>query len=294
MIIFLNFADMRKTMPTLTLLCLLLCSCNAVSNLVHDDQVVARVGRDKLYRSELEKFVPDMIPSKDSANIAERYINSWAMDRLYMKVAGEQLSKSEMDVSDELEAYRLSLVKYRYEQRYVNDRLDTLITEEQIREYYLAHQDEMKLERPIVKARFVDVMKDSPNREAILRMMSSDDYEDVRLADSLASASALRYFDRSDSWMDVRDLALAFGMDHSDLLSRMKDGMIEVEPEGRGDLLAAYVCDIRREGVAPIEYCAPAIRDVILSTRKHELLKGLERDLLDNALERKEFVIYQQ
>ena len=182
-------------------------SCDVASSLVHDDQPVAKVGREKLYRSEVESMIPDMISPEDSAGIAEKYIRLWAMDRLYMKVAEEQLSKSEIDVSDELESYRRSLVRYRYEQRYLNDRLDTLITDAQIREYYLANQEDFELSRPLLKLRFVDVMKDSPDKDEILRLMSSDEYDELELADSLAGKSALRYFDNSDSWMDAGELS---------------------------------------------------------------------------------------
>ncbi len=57
-------------------------ACTLVSNMVHDDEVVARVGKDKLYKSDLEKVIPDMISPEDSTSLAARYINSWAMDRL--------------------------------------------------------------------------------------------------------------------------------------------------------------------------------------------------------------------
>ena len=157
-------------------------SCNVASSLVHDDQVVAKVGREQLYRSELERMIPGMVTPDDSARLARRYINLWAAERLYMKVAEEQLSKSEVDVSEELESYRRSLVRYRYEQRYLNDRLDTAITDAQIREYYQAHLADFELERPVMKVRFVDVMKDSPDREEILRLMSSDRYDELERA----------------------------------------------------------------------------------------------------------------
>lgn len=267
-------------------------SCEVASSLVHDDQPVAKVGREKLYRSEVESMIPDMVSPEDSANIAERYINLWAIDRLYVKVAEEQLSKSEMDVSDELETYRRSLVRYRYEQRYLNERLDTMITDAQIKNYYDANQDEFVLARPLLKLRFVDVMKDSPDKDELLRLMSSDRYDDLKKADSLARVSALRYFDNSDSWMDAGELARYFGVPVDKMFAAMDEDMIIIEPEGRGDMLAAYVCDMINSGVAPVEYCSSAIRDIILSNRKHELLAALERDLLDNALDSKQFVIY--
>ena len=282
---------MRKLLTYL--LPLLLCSCTAISSLVHDDQVVARVGEHRLYKSELEQFIPNMIPAADSVRLAGQYINTWAMDQLYLDVAEAQLSKAELDVSAELESFRRSLLKYRYEQRYINDRLDTLVTDEQVRQYYQEHEADFALKRPVLKVRFVDVMKDSPNKDAILKMMTSKEYSDVQRADTLAQSTALRYFDSSDTWMDAGELARYFGLDYTEMLSHLKGDMIRYEPADRGDLMAAYVLDIRKSGTAPIEYCSSRIRDILMSARKHALMTSLERDLLENALESNNFVIYQ-
>lgn len=283
---------MRKTIIFLLLLPALLGSCNAASSLIHDDQVVAKVGKNKLYKSEVERFIPNMVSPEDSARLAEQYINSWAMDLLYLDVAERELSKGELDVSVELEDFRRSLLKYRYEQRYINDRLDTLVTDEQIRSYYEEHQSDFDLKRPVLKVRFVDVMKDSPKLNTILRMMSSREYDDVQRADSLAKSTALRWFDSSDTWMDANEVAKYFGLEYTQMLSLLWGDTIRYERDDRADVMVAYVCDIRRSGPAPLEYCAPRIRDILMSARKHDLMSSLERDLLGNALESKQFVVY--
>ena len=275
-----------------SLLLLTAVSCEMASSLVHDDQPVARVGKENLYRSEIEGRIPGMMSPEDSAGFAERYIRLWAMDRLYADVAEKQLSKAELDVSAELESYRRSLLRYRYEQRYLNDRLDTLISDRQISDYYEAHEADFALREPLMKIRFVDIMKDSPDLDEILALMSSDGHGDLARADSLARVSALRYFDNSGSWMSASDLARYFGTSASEMLDAMDEDMIIIEPENRGDILAAYVCDMVESGTAPLEYCTPVIRDIILSNRKHELLAALERDLLDEALDSKQFVIF--
>lgn len=282
---------MGKLLPYLAVLAVL-CSCTTISTLVREDQVVARVGKVKLYKSELDRYIPEFVSSEDSANLAMQYINTWATELLHVTVAEEQLSKAEKDVTSELEDYRRSLLKYRYEQRYVNDRIDTLVTERQIQDYYALHQADFELARPVLKVRFVDVMKDSPFRDEILRMMSSSDYEDLAMADTLAHSAALRYFDSSDKWIDAAVLAKEFNVDYETMLSHLDGDFIKIEPAGRSELLAAYVCDIRSSGEAPIEYCSDTIRDLILSSRKHTLLSSLERDLLTNALSRKYLVIY--
>ena len=280
---------MTKIVSILTLL-LTLSSCNFISSFIHDDEVVARVGNEKLYLSELSSYIPDTVSPEDSTNLAMQYITSWARDLLYLNLAENQLSKAEQDVSSELEDYRRSLLRYRYEQLYVNDRLDTLITDAQIESYYKEHEDYFKLQRPILKVRFLDIMSDSPNAELIIRCMSSDDYSEVLAADSLAYQSALRYFDKSDVWMDAAVLAREFSTDYVTMLSSLSDSFIRIEQDGR--LRIAFVLDIRRSGIAPVEYASAQIRDNILSDRKHRLLKSLEQDLLKDALEKKKLVIY--
>ena len=97
-----------------------LTSCRAISNFLRNEQVVAEVGTERLYRSDIDAVVPKGLPQEDSIRLVRQYINAWASDRVYMAIAEPQLSKSEKDVTRELEDYRKSLLKYRYEQLYVN------------------------------------------------------------------------------------------------------------------------------------------------------------------------------
>lgn len=270
----------------------LLPSCRAFRGFMHDGDVVASVGAHDLYLSELESYIPNGVSPEDSSRLAEQYIRSWAAGQLYSDMAARQLSKSEKDVSRELEDYKNSLLRYRYEQRYVNERLDTLVTRAEIEDYYEAHGDMFVLEVPILKARFVDIMEDSPNYETIRRGMSSDEYEDIARADSLAYSSALRYMDWSDRWVDAVTLAREFGTDYVTMLSRQSGSYIEMREE-RGDVKVAYVIDTRKAGtLAPLDYCEERIRDIIISNRKHRLLATLEQDLLDDALAKENFIIY--
>ena len=271
----------------------MLTSCEFVSGIIHDDDVVARLGNRKLYRTELEAFVPKGISAEDSAKLALQYINTWATDQLYSDIAQQQLSKEEQDVSAELEDYRRSLLKYRYEQRYVNERLDTVVVNSEIDEYYDSHQNLFVLDVPIVKARFLDIMQDSPNLELIKDKMSSDKIEDLEQVDSLAYSSALRYEDNSERWVDMVTFARNFGTDYGTLLSKLdKKGFIEI-PDERGDIKIAFICEMQKVGeLAQLDYCKDRIKDIIISTRKQTLLSNLEHELLTDALDKETLIIY--
>lgn len=272
---------------------LVLGACNLVGSIVHDDQVVARVGKEKLYRSDIATYIPKGTSPEDSAKLALQYINSWATELLYVKTAESKLSKEEKNVGKELEAYRRSLLSYRYEQHYIADRLDTLITKAQLEEYYNSHREALELARPILKVRFIDIMSDSPNYDEIIAKLPSEGGQEESDLDSLVHVSALRYFDSSRKWMDATVLAREFGTDIPTMLSKLKDKYIIFGYEDRGETRAAYVFEIKKSGQAPLDYCEASIRDNILSVRKRDLMKNLEQDLLNNALEHKDFVIYQ-
>lgn len=267
-------------------------SCRAISSFLANDEVVAQVGQEKLYRGDIDKVIPRGLEQEDSVRMAHQYINSWASDRVFLKIAEQQLSKAEKDVTHELEDYRKSLLKYRYEQLYVNERLDTSVTRENIEEYYLAHADNFILERPILKARFLNIAADSPNLKPIRKKMASTEAADVMEADSLSFSSAIKFTTWSDKWIDATVLAREYVMDYSDMLSRMNRGWIETT-DTTGYTRLAYITQIMQKGMtAPLEFCEDKIRDIIISSRKQNLIMNLEQDLLKDALENGQYIIY--
>lgn len=267
-------------------------SCRAISSFLTDSEVVAQVGTDKLYRSDLDRIIPKGMMPEDSVRMARQYIHTWASDQIFLKVAMEQLSKAERDVTLELEDYRKSLLKYRYEQLYVNERLDTSVTMENIEQYYESHKDKFILDRPIVKARFLNIAEDSPVLPQIRKRMSSSEAGDLVEADSLAFSSAVKFTTWADRWIDVNVLAGEYMTGYESLLASVSRGWIE-KVDTLGQKRLTYISDMINKGQpAPVEFCEQKIRDIIISSRKQELVQNLERDLLNDACENGQFKIY--
>ena len=267
-------------------------SCKAIQSFIHDGEVVAKLGDHELYLSELEQVIPNGISPEDSTALANLYINSWATDKAFQDIAEQKLSKEEKDVSKELEAYRQSLLRYRFEQRYISERLDTAVSTKDVSDYFEAHKENFKLERPILKARFMKIAEDSPNLQKIKKLMSSDDVADVMAADSVAFNSAQRYVDLSDTWIDAVSLAGDFGVDYVEMLSKKNGKFIEIK-DGAGSLCVAFVADMVKAGeIPPVEFCEERIKDIIVSGRKHQLLTTLEQDLIEDAKAKEKFEIY--
>ena len=92
--------------------------------------------------------------------------------------------------------------------------------------------------------------------------------------------------------MDIITVARELGTDYETLLGAVKNRFAEL-PDGNGNLRIVYVVDMVPAGkTAPADFCEDRIREIILSTRKHALVSGLERDLLEDARNKEKFVIY--
>ena len=265
-------------------------SCKTVTHLqetateLFRGEVVAKVGDHRLHRAELESYIPAGVSAEDSASLARQFIQSWAEDLLLMEMAETQLSAQEKDVKAELEEYRKNLIKYRYEQLYIQQRLDTLVTEDEVAIFYRDNPDRFRLERPILKSRYMVIPADARSLKLIKTKMSSEDEIEVVEADSLAASVALT--------MDALSPAREAVIDYRTLVGGIKNPFVEVTDEA-GNLHVVYVVDMVPEGkTAPLDYCEERIRDLILSSRKHALEEGLAQDLLENARKNNKFVIY--
>lgn len=267
-------------------------SCKLISSVLHDDDVVATAGGKKLFRAELESVIPHGISSEDSLAIATQYINTWAADRVFEQAATGSLSKKDLDLSAELEQYRRVLVRYRYEQQFVNERLDTLVSDSEVKVYYDVHKERYELDFPILKARYVKISPDSPDLAKIKKLMASTSDEDAETLESLVATAAQKYSDFGGGWLDVKALADEFETDYGTLLALMSSSAIQYLADD-GTLHYARVMDYMRAGtIPPVEYCAPRIREAIVNARRQAIIVKLEQDLLDKARSNGNFVIY--
>lgn len=269
-----------------------LSSCKTINSLLHGDEIVAQVGSKYLYKSEILQAIPDDATEEDSLMLSMQYINSWAAGELLFHLADKELSAEDRDIDDELYNYKKQLLKYRYEQLFLGNKLDTVITEKQLETYYFDNKEKYRLEEPIIKARYVRLSSSSPHLDAFKAKMKSKKLEDMIIVDSLAHTAAEEYQDFSDQWVDVSKLAGFIGVDNYTLTNLISENYIEYQ-DFYGKIHLAQITEILGKGnIPPIEYYRGNIKDFLISDRKHDLSISLERDIIDMARDNEEYVIF--
>ena len=117
------------------LACMLaLVSCHNPKN-NGDDVAVASVYGKTLYQSDLQNVLYPGISRSDSIVRTKAFIDKWIRRQLLIHEAEENINKSELDFSKQMEEYRNSLLIYKYETNMIDKNLDTVISKEEIARY---------------------------------------------------------------------------------------------------------------------------------------------------------------
>ena len=61
-------------------------SCKAISEFFDRGEIVAEAGDAKLKRVDLDKVIPSGLAPEDSVRLARQYINTWALDQIFLEV----------------------------------------------------------------------------------------------------------------------------------------------------------------------------------------------------------------
>lgn len=263
---------------------LLVSSCSFYDSVVKGDKV-AQIGRAALYKTDIENVIPKGISAADSANLARQYIDSWAIKQLMLQKAEEQLPKGEKDVAQLLEDYRTQLLVFRYENKFVEERLDTLVSDKEMEEYYNAHPYSFIGKNGVFKGRLVKMQNSSPNLQVMRKLAKERDIEKLEALEQLAYNSAYKYSDYNNGWVDLNIVAKEIGIPLDQLQQVLGKEKLAAEIKDTVYTNVLQILEYIPAGEAtPLEYNSGKIKEIIISRRKQELLSNLQRDILQDAL----------
>ena len=278
-----------KRLCALMALVLLATSCSFFQS---RGDVLAKIGKDVLYKSDVAKLVPPGTSPEDSAYMVDQYVQNWALVRLKTLKATEQLTPDERDISKEIESFRNDLLSFRYEKMFMESRIDTVVSREQIEEYYEEHPQSFKYDYSVVRARYIVINMRSPYYARIKELYKSKEEDKVAELEELSRSYAERYEDYGGRLVSIPQLAKDVGMmvtDLEEIAAKQSSYILEGEQK---NTLIFIVSRYAPHSLTPLEYNEEKIKDAIISIRKQEILSKLEQDLLNEALENKKLQRY--
>src|SRR5690606_17870140 len=109
----------------------------------------------------------------DSQNLVNAYIDQWHRQQVLLHRAQENVKLDLAQIDKQIEEYRNSLVIYELEQAIIREKLDTLVSEQEISRYYTENEAIFLLKRPIFKASYLELEKDARDRANLRKWLLS-------------------------------------------------------------------------------------------------------------------------
>lgn len=255
---------------------------------VKEVPAVAHAYDNILSRAELSSIIPNGTDSLDSIQIADAFINGWLREQVVLHYAEMNLQEEQKDFSKQLEDYRKSLLIYTYEKELIAQKLDTVIEESAIEEYYRNNQDNFQLKDYIVRARFCILDYETPKLRKFNKLFYSEDSVDIVELEEFCINNNARYFLQEEQWLYFDDLIEEVPMEVFDRESFLKKNKT-VEFEKDNKLYFLIIRDYKfKDSVSPLSLEKETIKSILLNKRKNELLTKMRNDLFTDAIRKKD------
>jgi hypothetical protein len=279
-------------MAAVLIAALLLASCGKKKQ--GEKIIVAKVAdiNKYLYLSDIQHIFPKGISREDSASLAKAYIATWVKTQLLVNKAEINLPPDQLDIDQQVDAYRSSLLIYKYEEQMLRHKLDTVVSDNEIEQYYNQNTSNFVLDENIVKALFVKLPRNAPNIDDAKKWYKSDQRDEIKKLDSYCFNYATKFDYFKDSWVnfDVINNELPNPVENEDEYLRSNR---YIEQTDSSFLYLVYLKEkIMKGSIAPLVYINPKIKDIILNKRKVKFLTDLESKIYNDAQDHNKFTIY--
>lgn len=257
-------------------------------------EAIARVGDEFLYEEDIKTLITNGMTAQDSALVVNNYINNWAASKLLVEKAKINLSEEKQsDLNKLVEAYMADLYARAYKEALVTKSIDTTVNQSQLQQYYDANKENFKLNEELLKLQYIQLPVEFSDKEVVVDKFRNQTEANKEYLDSVAIQ--FKSYHLNDSvWVrasQVFNKISAINTENKEKYLK-KSQFFELN-----DSLGVYLVKINdvllRNEVAPLLYIEPTIQQIIINQRKLDFMKNLEKDILDQAIKKKDFEVYE-
>ena len=281
---------MKYIIPISLLFLIISCDTN-VSN--KEEEVAARVGSKVFLKKEIPDIFPEGINNEDSTKLVQNYLKGWVKMQLLQEKAEANLTEDQVQhIEKKLDRTRTSLLIFEYEQKMMDQRLDTSISDEELETYYSANYENFVLKKNIIKALYIKLPASAPNIDRVKTWYKSDKNEELTELESYCYQYANKFDDFSEGWIYFDDLLEEIPVEVNNQERFLRYNK-QIEASDSSYLYFAYIREFKtRSDISPADFVITQIKSIIINERKIKFIEELENNIYNDELSKNRFVIY--
>jgi hypothetical protein len=255
-----------------------------------DPVLLAQVFDYRLTLDDVKDLIQGYSTPEDSIQQVRSLTDHWVRDRLLLVEAEKNFPK-EVNMNKLLEDYRQSLVMHFFEQQVIEERLDTVITEDDLQRYYEANKEQHRLESGLLRGFYFKVKKPLSRNDKLLTWWKTfpDKYYNEIL--SYADKHARTNWADSTEWHEMNMIIQLFPEGTlSPAAIRSNRGVVRED----GDFIyLLYPLEVYYEqDIAPLSRIRIQAARYIIHQRELELLERIKKEIYDRDIQLDQVKIY--
>lgn len=253
---------------------------------------LVKVGKNYLYREDLQMMMPVGITGKDSIEFANEYMRNWVEDiLLYQKAEGNIPDNAK--INELVASYRRALVMHTFQEELVNQEVGSVITDDEIEAYYQAHAIAFKAEYPYVKGLYLKVPLKAKNLSSVRTLYKKNTQDAIDKLEKIGISNAVDYDYFYDRWLPVPEIASKLPLKEldsdADYLGKKKN----IEVQDTAFCYFLHVEDfIPKDNALPLEYARNEIKEILINMKRVDFINKMRNDLYEQASENNEVIYY--
>ena len=245
-----------------------------------------------LYPEDLQGVVPAGVTGNDSIQLVNAYVEQWLRQQALLHYARRNISMNTERLEAQVEEYTNGLIDYEYQQALVSQKLDTVVTDTEINQYYASRQELFSLKQPILKASYIRLRPDAPELDRVKRLFLSTDFEDQDILEKYCARYATAFSLRDTSWQYADNLAKQIPLSRIGEENYNRTGRI-FEIIENNELYLIILHDSKfRDTRSPLPLVYGNIRNLILNKRKIDLVDQMQKSIVADARKKNNIEIY--
>lgn len=253
---------------------------------------VARSFDQFLYPEDLKGVVPSGVTGDDSTQLVRAYIEQWLRQQALLYHAQRNVDINTERLNKQVETYKNGLIVYEYEQALVSQKLDTVVSDDEIKQYYDDRPELFILQQPILKRSYIRLRNDAPELERVKRLLVSRSFEEQDLLTKYCAMYASEYALLDTAWHYADDLVKDIPLARIDETNYGQTGRI-FEIIENNELYLIILHDLKlRDERSPLPLVRDQIRHLILNKRKIDLIDHMQRSIVADARKKNNIEIY--
>ena len=256
-----------------------------------DEAYAAKVDEKIYLQKDLRSQLPSGMTKPDSLARVNDILTRWVKKELLLRMAEENLDENQRDLTKELEEYGNALLIHRYQQQLLSQKLDTVLTEADIRHYYDIFPDKFTLDYNIVKAVYVEIPKNATKSDQIKRWMSENSPRSMSELESYSFQYASKYDHFNNQWVDFNIILSRIPGAKEPPETLLKTSKLHQFSDLNNNYFLLINDYILAGEKAPFVFVKDRIESLILNTRKMEFLQELEKNIYEKGKRENRFII---